>query len=74
MAAQLALAGGGLTVATHSIGNVIVRCMDAHADNRMRVDRQKFDHELNMESAQLSRDRDQNQHQLKENFEKKHMI
>lgn len=63
----LVAAGGaaGLTLATSSICNGIVSCMNAAAENRMRVDQQKFDHELNMQSAQFSRERENNQSQAK---------
>ena len=71
MSTALVAAGtGGLAVATNSICNGIVQCMDASANNRMRVDRQKFDHELSIQSAQFTREREQNQHEIKEQFGK----
>ena len=69
MAALVAAGTTGLTVATNSICNGIVQCMDASANNRMRVDRQKFDHELSIHNAQSTRMREQNQHEIKEQFE-----
>ena len=70
MSTALVAAGtGGLAVATNSICNGIVQCMDASANNRMRVDRQKFDHELSIHNAQSTRMREQNQHEIKEEFE-----
>ena len=75
MSAALVAAGtGGLAVATNSICNGIVQCMDASANNRMRVDRQKFDHELSIQSAQFTREREQNQHEIKEQFGKNFQV
>ena len=71
--ALVAAGAGGLTVATNAVCNGIVQCMDASANNRMRVDRQKFDHELDIHNAQSTRAREQNQHEIKEQFEK-HII
>lgn len=63
--ALVAAGAGGLTVATNAVCNGIVQCMDASANNRMRVDRQKFDHELDIHNAQSTRAREQNQHEIK---------
>ena len=66
--ALVAAGTAGLTVATNSICNGIVSCMNAAADNRLRVNQQKFDHELSMQSAQFARERENNQSEAKEKF------
>ena len=71
MSSALVAAGaGGLAVATNSICNGIVQCMDASTNNRMRVDQQKFDHELSIQNAQFTREREQNSHEMKEQSQK----
>ena len=64
--ALVAAGTAGLTVATNSICNGIVSCMNAAADNRLRANRQTFDHELRIQSAQFARERESNQHEAKE--------
>lgn len=66
--ALVAAGTAGLTVATNSICNGIVSCMNAAADNRLRVNQQKFDHELSLQSAQFARERENNHSEAKEKF------
>ena len=66
--ALVAAGTAGLTVATNSICNGIVSCMNAAADNLLRGNQQKFDHELSMQSAQFARERENNHSEAKEKF------
>ena len=65
--AQLVAAGaGGVTLVASSVCNGIISCMNAAAENKLRINQRRYEHELNMQSAQFAREREQNQSEAKE--------
>ena len=65
--AQLVAAGaGGASLVASSVCNGIISCMDAAAENKLRVNQLQYEHELNMQSAQFAREREHNQSEAKE--------
>ena len=53
---------------TSSICNGIVDCMNAAAENKLRVNQLKYQHERDMEIAKFARERENDNSQAKEMF------
>ena len=66
MAQVVAATAGGASLVTSSICSGIISCMNAAAENKLRVNQLKYEHELNMQSAQFAREREHNQSEAKE--------